>query len=136
MSTAQQTTANTPAGKEGVMIQSRITVLYERLSKDDIRQGDSVSIENQKQMLDVYATINGFRNIRHFCDDGITGTVFDRPGLNAMVEEAVCDRRIPECGVVVCTATGAVLNAALAFVLPYPCVKGSGKAADMPQRVN
>jgi len=66
---------------------NKITALYERLSKDDELKGDSHSIVHQKKMLEDYAARNGFTNIRHFTDDGITGTVFSRPGLNEMIEE-------------------------------------------------
>ena len=65
----------------------KITALYERLSRDDEQKNESVSIAHQKQILEDYARKNGFHNIRHYTDDGITGTVFNRPGLNAMVEE-------------------------------------------------
>ena len=66
---------------------SKITALYERLSKDDEQKNESVSIAHQKQMLEQYARKNGFQNLHHFTDDGVTGTVFSRPGLNAMIEE-------------------------------------------------
>ena len=65
----------------------KITALYERLSHDDERAGESVSIENQKRILEDYALKNGFTNIRHFTDDGVRGTTFKRPGLDAMLEE-------------------------------------------------
>ncbi|MDR1736767.1 MAG: DUF4368 domain-containing protein [Oscillospiraceae bacterium] len=65
----------------------KITALYERLSKDDEQKNESVSIAHQKQILEGYARKQGFQNICHFTDDGVTGTVFNRPGLNAMVEE-------------------------------------------------
>lgn len=58
----------------------KITALYERLSHDDERAGESVSIENQKRILEDYAQKNGFTNIRHFTDDGVRGTTFKRPG--------------------------------------------------------
>ena len=64
-----------------------ITALYERLSHDDELQGESNSISNQKQMLEEYARRNGLGNIRHFTDDGISGTRFDRPGFVAMLEQ-------------------------------------------------
>ena len=35
---------------------SKITALYERLSKDDEQKNESVSIAHQKQMLEEYAT--------------------------------------------------------------------------------
>ena len=65
----------------------KITAAYERLSKDDILAGDSMSIQNQKAIIEEYAARHGFRNIRHFVDDGVTGTVFRRPGLDLMLEE-------------------------------------------------
>jgi DNA invertase Pin-like site-specific DNA recombinase len=65
----------------------KITALYERLSKDDDQKNESVSIAHQKQMLEDFARRNGFHNVRHFTDDGVVGTVFNRPGLNAMIEE-------------------------------------------------
>lgn len=49
---------------------SRITALYERLSRDDDLTGESNSITNQKKYLEDYARRNGFENIRHFTDDG------------------------------------------------------------------
>ena len=54
----------------------KITALYERLSHDDELQGESNSISNQKQLLEDYARRNGMTNIRHFTDDGISGTRF------------------------------------------------------------
>ena len=65
----------------------KITALYERLSHDDERAGESVSIENQKRILEEYARKNGFHRIRHFTDDGVRGTTFKRPGLDEMLEE-------------------------------------------------
>ena len=47
---------------------SKITALYERLSRDDDLNGESNSITNQKQYLEDYARRNGFTNIRHFTD--------------------------------------------------------------------
>ena len=66
----------------------KITALYERLSHDDERAGESVSIENQKRILEDYAQKNGFTNIRHFTDDGVRGTTFKRPGLDAMLKKS------------------------------------------------
>lgn len=65
----------------------KITALYERISHDDERAGESVSIENQKRLLEDYAEKMGFTNIRHFTDDGVRGTTFKRPGLDAMLDE-------------------------------------------------
>lgn len=59
----------------------KITALYERLSRDDEQAGESNSIQNQKKYLEEYARQHGLRNIRHFYDDGYSGTNFNRPGL-------------------------------------------------------
>ena len=87
------------------MSQTKITALYERLSHDDELQGESNSISNQKQLLEDYARRNGLLNIRHFTDDGISGTRFDRPGFQAMLEqiengkvEAVCIKDMSRLG--------------------------------------
>jgi len=65
----------------------KITALYERLSSEDDSQGESNSIKNQKKFLEDYALKNGFNNPRHFTDDGVSGTRFQRPGLDAMLDE-------------------------------------------------
>ena len=65
----------------------KITALYERLSRDDEQAGESNSIQNQKMYLEEYARQKGLRNIRHFSDDGYSGTNFNRPGFAALLEE-------------------------------------------------
>ena len=64
-----------------------ITALYERLSRDDEQFGDSVSILNQKTMLENYAKEHGYENIRHYTDDGYSGGSFERPGWKKMIED-------------------------------------------------
>ena len=65
----------------------KITALYERLSRDDEQAGESNSIQNQKKYLEEYARQKGLRNIRHFYDDGYSGTNFNRPGFAASFGE-------------------------------------------------
>lgn len=65
----------------------KITALYERLSRDDEMQGESNSIKNQKEYLEDFARKNGFRNIRHFTDDGVSGITFEREGFQKMIAE-------------------------------------------------
>lgn len=65
----------------------KITALYERLSRDDELQGESNSITNQKQLLEQYAHKNGYAHIRHFTDDGVSGTTFEREGFQSMIAE-------------------------------------------------
>ena len=59
-----------------------------RLSRDDERAGESVSIENQKEMLARYVREQGWTLYDYYCDDGVSGTTFDRPGLNRLVQDA------------------------------------------------
>lgn len=71
------------------MKSTKITPLYERLSRDDELQGESNSITNQKKLLEDYAKRNGYTNIVHFTDDGVSGLRFPRPAFR---------QRKTECG--------------------------------------
>lgn len=73
--------------------QDKITALYCRLSRDDEYNGDSMSIQNQKELLLKYANDNGYYNTEFFVDDGYTGTNFDRPDFKRLIE-AVEDGKI------------------------------------------
>ena len=66
--------------------EDKITALYCRLSRDDEMQGDSNSIRNQKSILQKYADDGGFTNTAFFVDDGYSGTTFDRPDWNRLME--------------------------------------------------
>ena len=66
---------------------TKITVHYERLSRDDELQGPSNSILNQKLILQKYADEHHFFNTRFFVDDGFSGVSFEREGLQAMLHE-------------------------------------------------
>jgi len=62
----------------------KITALYLRLSRDDDLEGESNSISNQKTLLTRYAKEHGFRNVKVFIDDGISGVTFNRQGFKDM----------------------------------------------------
>ena len=66
---------------------NKITALYCRLSQEDERLGESLSIENQKTILLQYAKEHHFPSPVFFVDDGVSGVTFDRPGFNAMMNE-------------------------------------------------
>lgn len=80
---------------------NKITALYCRLSQEDERLGESLSIENQKGILLQYAREHHFPNPTFFVDDGVSGVTFDRPGFQAMLAEieagnvAVCHHERP-----------------------------------------
>ncbi len=65
----------------------KITALYCRLSQDDMLQGESNSITNQKAILKKYADDNGFTNTVYYVDDGVSGTTFERDGFKAMMTD-------------------------------------------------
>lgn len=67
--------------------QPKITALYCRLSKDDERLGESLSIETQKTMLSQYARENHLYPTEFYIDDGYTGLNFDRPAFQRMIED-------------------------------------------------
>ncbi|WP_298531043.1 recombinase family protein [uncultured Ruminococcus sp.] len=65
----------------------QITALYCRLSQEDAREGESLSIENQKKMLSEYAERNGFRNCHYYIDDGYSGVSSNRPDYQRMLND-------------------------------------------------
>ena len=62
--------------------------LYMRLSKDDERAGESLSIENQRIILTKYAQERGWTITDEYIDDGYSGTNFDRPEVQRLLEDA------------------------------------------------
>jgi DNA invertase Pin-like site-specific DNA recombinase len=65
--------------------QGKLTILYERLSRDDELAGDSNSIANQKSQLEKYSKSNDFLPYEYLTDDGYSGTNFDRPGWQEII---------------------------------------------------
>ena len=65
----------------------KITALYCRLSQEDANEGESNSIQNQRAILLQYAKEHHFSNPIFFVDDGYSGTNYDRPGFQKMLEE-------------------------------------------------
>ena len=62
--------------------------IYVRLSQEDMRAGESLSIEHQKMMLTKYVKEQGWNLIDIYVDDGYSGTDFDRPGVQRLLEDA------------------------------------------------
>ncbi len=61
--------------------------LYLRLSKDDERQGESVSIETQRAILTDYCLAHGFTIQKEYVDDGYSGLNFNRPRFQKLLED-------------------------------------------------
>ena len=66
--------------------------IYCRLSNDDERDGESVSIENQKLLLQQYVVSQGWNIYDTYIDDGYSGTNFQRPGVQRLIEDAKAKR--------------------------------------------
>ena len=62
--------------------------IYVRLSQEDMRVGESLSIENQKLILTKYVKEQGWNLIDIYVDDGYSGTDFDRPGVQRLLDDA------------------------------------------------
>ena len=65
-----------------------IAGLYLRLSQEDERQGESISIDNQRTILHKYAEEYGFEIHGEYIDDGISGTTFQRPEVQRLLDDA------------------------------------------------
>ena len=66
--------------------------IYERLSREDEREGDSVSIQTQDQILRKHVLEQGWNLVDVYVDDGYTGGNFKRPALERMIQDAKSGR--------------------------------------------
>ena len=64
-----------------------IAGLYLRLSKDDERSGESISIGTQRAILTDFCVSNQYTIYKEYIDDGYSGLNFDRPGFRALLED-------------------------------------------------
>jgi DNA invertase Pin-like site-specific DNA recombinase len=77
---------------ENAKIKDGTVALYARLSRDDELLTESNSITNQKQFLENYALQNGFTNTCVYQDDGFSGTGWDRPGWQSLINDVEAGR--------------------------------------------
>lgn len=68
------------------------TGLYKRLSKEDEKAGESMSIEHQGILLRQYAEEHGFEVVDEYADDGYSGTNFNRPEVQRLLDDAKSGR--------------------------------------------
>ena len=62
--------------------------VYCRLSKDDdIRSSESSSIISQKEIIEKYVHDNGWHIYDYYVDDGYSGTNFQRPNFERMIDD-------------------------------------------------
>ena len=69
-----------------------LTALYCRLSLEDGKDNESMSISNQKLLLKDYAEKNGMFNCEYYVDDGFTGRNFNRPAFQRMISDIEAGR--------------------------------------------
>ena len=65
-----------------------IVGIYARLSRDDGQDTESTSIENQRLILTKYVNEKGWTLHDVYVDDGISGTTFERPGVQKLLDDA------------------------------------------------
>lgn len=65
------------------------TGIYMRLSRDDEKAGESMSIENQRSILRNYVSERGGCIVNEYADDGWSGTDFDRPAVKRLLNDAM-----------------------------------------------
>ena len=68
------------------------TGIYLRLSKDDERAGESLSIDNQRLILQMYVAERGWNLVDEYVDDGFSGTDFERPQVKRLLDDAKTGR--------------------------------------------
>ena len=64
--------------------------IYIRLSKEDEEKekySESESVQNQRTLLMQYIKENKFNFVAEYVDDGVSGTSFDRPAFNKMIDD-------------------------------------------------
>ena len=61
--------------------------IYLRLSRDDGTDNESMSISNQRDLLTDYVNERGWEIEDTYIDDGVSGTTFDRPGFQRLIED-------------------------------------------------
>lgn len=66
--------------------------IYVRLLQEDMRAGESLSIEHQKLILTKYVREQGWNLVDTYVDDGFSGTDFNRPSVQRLLSDAQTGR--------------------------------------------
>lgn len=70
------------------MVKQYKVAKYMRLSRDDGDDRESESIENQRDIIDNYTQgKEDLEIVQEYVDDGFTGTNFNRPGFQKMLQD-------------------------------------------------
>lgn len=79
-------------GKEAASMEKAQAAIYCRLSQDDGSLGESGSIQTQKAILTQYCQEHHMEIVDCYCDDGWSGTNFDRPAFQRMIGDIEAGR--------------------------------------------
>ena len=79
-------------GKEAASMEKEQAAIYCRLSQDDGSLGESGSIQTQKAILTQYCQEHHMEIVDCYCDDGWSGTNFDRPAFQRMIGDIEAGR--------------------------------------------
>ena len=72
--------------------------IYLRLSQEDMRSGESLSIEHQREIVTKYVSEQGWTIVDEYADDGYSGTDFSRPNVQRLLDDA----QVGKINVIVC----------------------------------
>nr|MDE5715695.1 recombinase family protein [Anaeroplasmataceae bacterium] len=73
---------------ESILLKKRYNVaIYCRLSRDDGLDFTSSSIQSQIEYITDFANKNNFKIVDYYCDDGYSGTTFERPEFKRMIQD-------------------------------------------------
>lgn len=73
--------------KSGVDFNTGIFIRLSQEDKDKKYESDSESVINQRELLTNYVKNNNFNLIGEYVDDGYSGTDFERPGFQRLIED-------------------------------------------------
>ena len=62
--------------------------IYLRLSQEDMRSGESLSIEHQREIVTKFVSEQGWTIVDEYADDGYSGTDFSRPNVQRLLDDA------------------------------------------------
>lgn len=73
--------------KSGIDFNTGIYIRLSQEDKDKKYESDSESVINQRELLTNYVKNNNFNLVGEYVDDGYSGTDFERPGFQKLIED-------------------------------------------------
>lgn len=73
------------------MLDNHVCGLYIRISREE-REEHRHSIQTQKKILDQFCYDNGLQIYDYYIDEGVSGTILERPKFNKLLDDIKCKR--------------------------------------------